>query len=364
MLLFFLIHLAILTPTLAANRRCPEVHFWNGTACRPCSGCPIGEGVKTNCTLYKDTQCHSCWPLYDYSNTTGMEECQGCNQNSNCLPGNYKVIINCTVSSATVCNGCEAGFYFNKDQGERGGCVKCSPLCRMDEVETKGCKTKHDRVCSKRASTTENILNPTTFHEETDHSGTDDTTATLPTDDTDKDPTHEDPNMGQQAGKHQEDEPLPLWIWIVVPFSVFVVLPIVVLTAVKYRQRPPDAAILQRLPLIPHAGLDQPIQTLSVEQRTFIATHLDLKDSFGYGRWQRVAEKLGLGDECRAFSSQQSPTQAFLTLYSEKRGSTVRTLVNASEEAGLTHFASQMRERFVPTQDHEESEAREHDSAV
>ncbi|XP_068673358.1 uncharacterized protein [Montipora foliosa] len=283
MLVFFLRHLAIFKPTLAANQRCPEVHFSNDTACLPCSVCPPGERVMRLCG---DTKCQSCCPGFDYFNTTEMEACLSCDQNSNCLPGNFKVIKNCTVSSITVYDGCEAGFYFNKNQGERGGCVECSPLCRVDEVETKGCKTEHDRVCSKRALTTENILNPTTFWKETDYNGTDDTTATLPTDDTDKDPIHE----AAGAGKRQE---------------------------VKYRQRPSDAAILQRLPLIPHAGLDQPIQTL-----------LALIGSF------------------------------------EKRGSTVRTLVNASEVAGLTHFASKMREKFVPAQDHEEIEAREESMTV
>ncbi|XP_068673356.1 uncharacterized protein [Montipora foliosa] len=296
MLVFFLRHLAIFKPTLAANQRCPEVHFSNDTACLPCSVCPPGERVMRLCG---DTKCQSCCPGFDYFNTTEMEACLSCDQNSNCLPGNFKVIKNCTVSSITVYDGCEAGFYFNKNQGERGGCVECSPLCRVDEVETKGCKTEHDRVCSKRALTTENILNPTTFWKETDYNGTDDTTATLPTDDTDKDPIHE----AAGAGKRQE------------------------------------------------AGLDQPIQTL-----------LALIGSFG--DWRRLGEKLGQADECRAFNSQQSPTQAFLTLYSEKRGSTVRTLVNASEVAGLTHFASKMREKFVPAQDHEEIEAREESMTV
>ncbi|XP_068757802.1 uncharacterized protein [Montipora capricornis] len=315
--------------------------------------------------LYKDTQCQPCWHGFDYSNTTGMEACQGCDQNSNCLPGNFKVIKNCTVSSATVCDGCEAGFYFNPDQGEQGGCVECSPLCRVDEVQTKGCKTEHDRVCSKQALTTENILNRTTLWKETDNSSTDDTTATLRTDDTDEDPTYEDPTG---ARKREEDEPFykKSWIWIVVSVGfISIALPTVVLTAVKYRQTPSDPTVLQQLPLIPRGkhSLDRPIQTLLVEERSFIAMYLDCKDSQGYGYWQRVAEKLNLADECRAFTSLPHPTEAFLTLYSEKQGSTVRTLVDACEEAGLTQFASEMREKFG-AQDHEEIEAGEHESAV
>ncbi|XP_068714633.1 tumor necrosis factor receptor superfamily member 16-like isoform X3 [Montipora foliosa] len=358
MLLFFLLHLAIVRPTFAANRRCPEVHFWNGTACRPCSGCPTGEGVMVNCSIYKDTQCQPCWHGFDYSNTTGMEACQGCDENSNCLPGNFKVIKNCTVSSATVCDGCEAGFYFNKDQGEQGGCVKCSPLCRVDEVETKGCKTEHDRVCSKRASTTENILNPTFFWTETDYNGRDDTTSTPSSDHTDEDLTITKPWAGKYRDMPLHNKP---WFWIVVSLcSICIILPTVVFSAAaKRRQRHSDGT----QPLIPPHGLDQPIRTLLVEQRSFIAMRLDCKDSQGYGYWQRVAEKVNLANESRAFNSLPNPTEAFLTLYSEKQGSTVRTLVDACEEAGLTHFASEMREKFG-AQDHEEIEAGEHESAV
>ena len=86
-----------------------------------------------------------------------------------------------------------------------------------------------------------------TFRKEPDQNGTDDTTTTAPTDKTDEDP------MEPGAGKRQEDEPFykKSWIWIIVCFiSIAIALPTVVLTAVKYRQRPSDAAIIQQLPLI------------------------------------------------------------------------------------------------------------------
>ena len=62
---------------LAAKLNCPEAHFWNGTSCKRCSGCPIGQGVKTNCSKSSDTICQDCWSGYDYSNSTGMEACKG-----------------------------------------------------------------------------------------------------------------------------------------------------------------------------------------------------------------------------------------------------------------------------------------------
>ena len=79
-----------------------------------------------------------------------------CDQDSNCLPGNSKVIQECTLTSATVCDGCKEGFYLNHFAGEEDGvCMKCSPSCSENEIETQSCNTKHDRVCSKRPSTTE-----------------------------------------------------------------------------------------------------------------------------------------------------------------------------------------------------------------
>ena len=74
----------------------------------------------------------------------------------------------------------------------------------------------------------------------------------------------------------------------------------------------------------------------------------------GYFYWQRVADRVGLTNEARAWSGLQNPTEAFLTTYGEKSGSTVRTLIDALKKDKLTHFASQVEfdEAFSTKQDH------------
>ena len=54
---------------------CPDNYYWNGTQCSACSGCPVGFGLREPCSKTKNTECQECYPGYDYSNSTGMEEC-------------------------------------------------------------------------------------------------------------------------------------------------------------------------------------------------------------------------------------------------------------------------------------------------
>ena len=70
-----------------------------------------------------------------------------------------------------------------------------------------------------------------------------------------------------------------------------------------------------------------------------------------YFYWQRLADRLDLGNEARAWGGLQNPTEALLSTYGEKRGSTVRSLINALIEDGLTQFASQIEEEFSSAQD-------------
>ena len=73
-----------------------------------------------------------------------------CDQYSNCLPGNARVVKNCTIFSPTVCDGCAEGNYFEPNMGMNGGCIECSPPCGVFEVETTFCKTEHDRKCTRQ----------------------------------------------------------------------------------------------------------------------------------------------------------------------------------------------------------------------
>ena len=62
----------------------------------------------------------------------------------------------------------------------------------------------------------------------------------------------------------------------------------------------------------------------------------------------KVGEKLGLKDRCRQWRGRgvRNPTENLLTAFAEKRESTIRKLIEASEEAGLTLFASEFENRF------------------
>ncbi|XP_015753728.1 PREDICTED: uncharacterized protein LOC107333426 isoform X2 [Acropora digitifera] len=365
--------------------KCPQAHFWNGTSCNRCSGCPVGQGVKTNCSQSRDTICQKCVLDFDYSNSSGMEACKGCDQDSNCLPGNSKVIQECTLTSATVCDGCKEGFYLNRFAGEEdGGCMKCSPSCSENEIETQSCTTKHDRVCSKRPSTTEktSTKRPST----TEQTSTEKTSTKRPTTLRNSSATRElstssSPGNMSEKGNGKDSEPentketdQPLhkksWLWAVIAAGgVIIALPVVVGTAVKYRQPRPRVDNNEGIRLIRRRqpqprGLDQTIRSIEVEGRSFIAERLNEKDSQDYWFFLRVAEKLGISKECRGFTSLRNPTEAFLQLYSEREGSTLRAVVGALRECGLTLIASEIETEFASVQETEELKAADMDESI
>ena len=72
----------------------------------------------------------------------------------------------------------------------------------------------------------------------------------------------------------------------------------------------------------------------------------------------KVGEKLGLKDRCRQWRGRgvRNPTDNLLTAFAEKRESTIRKLIEASEEAGLTLFASELENRFSPKDNQSGSE--------
>ena len=77
-----------------------------------------------------------------------------CDQYSNCLEGNARIIKACTIFSPPVCEGCADENYFDPGAGPSGGCVECSARCGPFEVETRKCTTEHDRTCAQRVPTT------------------------------------------------------------------------------------------------------------------------------------------------------------------------------------------------------------------
>ena len=83
-----------------------------------------------------------------------------------------------------------------------------------------------------------------------------------------------------------------------------------------------------------------------------------------YWFFLRVAEKLGIYQECRRFTSSRNPTEAFLQLYSEREGSTVRALVGALRECQLTHFANEIEMKFASVQETEEFKGADIDESI
>ena len=83
-----------------------------------------------------------------------------------------------------------------------------------------------------------------------------------------------------------------------------------------------------------------------------------------YWFFLRVAEKLGIYQECKGFTCSRNPTEGFLQLYSEKEGSTVRALVGAVRECGLTLIASDIETKFASVQETEEFTAADVDESI
>ena len=63
----------------------------------------------------------------------------------------------------------------------------------------------------------------------------------------------------------------------------------------------------------------------------------------GFYYWEKVAEKLGVEtDRWRV-----NPTDKLLSAFAERKDSTIRKLIGASQEAGLPLLASELDKRFL-----------------
>lgn len=77
----------------------------------------------------------------------------------------------------------------------------------------------------------------------------------------------------------------------------------------------------------------------------------------GFSYWLKVGENLGLKNRCRQWLRRVvNPTDNLLKAFAEKRESTIRKLIEASEKAGLTLFASELENRFSPKDNQSGSE--------
>ncbi|XP_066030396.1 tumor necrosis factor receptor superfamily member 16-like isoform X6 [Pocillopora verrucosa] len=395
MLLFA--YFQILRATFAAGD-CPENYFWDGKKCSVCSGCTLGFGLKEPCTKTKNTECQPCIPGYDYSDSTGMEECIKCDTYSNCLPGRSKKITKCTIFSGHTCDGCEEGYYHHQDVG----CDKCSPKCdAMTEDEIQACTTKHNRVCAPKR-----VLPKTPPIFSNDSKGghpnntTNDKDDEIPPDG----PKLEESKTNQPREENSISENLWPWVLLMVIVTVLVVIGFIGIYKIRSRRNRPAqpegdvnthnteeniALREQTIPLITEGGvdahdtretfssgprheleqldsggvdalepssedlnrqkalgLDRPIKDLRIKEKKQIKNDLSGKDIEGYFYWQSIAEELDLKDESRGWEGVQNPIENLLKAFGEKEGSTIRGLVEATRRAGLTHCASQLENQF------------------
>nr|XP_058949410.1 tumor necrosis factor receptor superfamily member 16-like [Pocillopora verrucosa] len=389
---------------LFAAGDCPENYFWDGKKCSVCSGCTLGFGLKEPCTKTKNTECQPCIPGYDYSDSTGMEECIKCDTYSNCLPGRSKKITKCTIFSGHTCDGCEEGYYHHQDVG----CDKCSPKCdAMTEDEIQACTTKHNRVCAPKRVLPKTPV-PSNDSKVRGHpNGT-----AIKEDD-------EIPKIVSESVESKTIQPREenlivknLWLWVI--FVVIVLLVAVVTVSIGFHKRrsrgnhptqqegdvntynTEENIVLreQTLPLITEGGvdahdtretfssaqqgvplgpshqlepldsggvdapeppseelsrqkgLDRPIKTLRIKEKKQIMIFLSDKDIGGYFYWQSVAEELGFQNESRGWEGAQNPIESLLKAFGEKEGSTIRGLIEATRKAGLMYFASQLEDKF------------------
>ncbi|XP_022799279.1 tumor necrosis factor receptor superfamily member 16-like isoform X1 [Stylophora pistillata] len=398
MIMLLLAYFLILKATFAAGD-CPENFYWDGKKCSACSGCPRGSGLKEACTKTQNTECQPCIRGYDYSNSTGMEECIKCDTFSNCLPGRSKKIQECTLFSGPICDGCERDYYHNPVVG----CDKCSPRCDgITEDEIKACTTMHDRVCAPKR-----VRPKTSFFRNVSKDGSQPNSPT-------KEEGGEIPLVGPEPVASKTTQPREgnlivanPWFWV--PIAIVLLVATVSIGFYKRRARVnrrtrqegdvnthntvvnialqdqtiplmPESGVEtssldeQRVPSRPtdeletnpgevdldapkpsseelnrQTGLDRPIKGLRITEKRQIMTDLGGRDTGGYFYWQMVAEELGFQDESRGWEGAPNPMENLLKEYGEKEGSTIRGLIEAIRGVGLTHCASQLTQKFDTT---------------
>ncbi|XP_073229153.1 uncharacterized protein [Porites lutea] len=386
----FVIVLVLGAPMLAAaSNDCPPLQYYNGASCAPCSTCPRGFGVKTQCSALKDTECQECWPGYDYSGTNDMTPCIKCiNDRSNCPDGNFKVIRKCTIYSPTLCSGCDEGNYFDNSTGLDGGCVECSK-CAIDEVETQKCSTAHDRKCEKKPSTTSKIWAPSIIRQsmitmqniqnirslgapdihttDLSASGTAGQTEITKTPSVPSSKTIDWIDWTEASTTERPDpdpeertsgtEKLVQWGLVSGSLALLAVAVAILLCWIRRRRKrrrrtrkkneDSNGSAHQSTPLMQQHGLDTLISNIKTADRKFITMHLNGKDTHGYHYWKFVADHVGLKEEKKNWEQSDNPAEKFLHAFSVKEHSTIGKLIEAcGEEAGLTLLVGELKKRF------------------
>ncbi|XP_070552609.1 tumor necrosis factor receptor superfamily member 16-like [Ptychodera flava] len=107
-------------------------------SCHPCTKCPPGQGVVSECTKFSDTVCENCVPGETFSAISSeIGECEPC---VHCSP-HQQVINNCTVIEDASCGHCQVGYFYND---LTDFCDKCSycfegysyrqPACDLPDI--------------------------------------------------------------------------------------------------------------------------------------------------------------------------------------------------------------------------------------
>ncbi|XP_022777653.1 tumor necrosis factor receptor superfamily member 4-like [Stylophora pistillata] len=68
-----LMSVTVFSSSTALN--CLPGYYFDGKGCTKCTQCPLGYGLKNHCSDTEDTQCQPCIEGYDYSDTSGLDEC-------------------------------------------------------------------------------------------------------------------------------------------------------------------------------------------------------------------------------------------------------------------------------------------------
>lgn len=93
----------------------------NGT-CMPCSVCPVGYGVQTNCQRTQDTVCKPCTHKQFSRYINGNRFCTNCTK----CAAEQTFISDCTHDKDTVCGGCIEGYFLQVNRDGNTQCSKCS----------------------------------------------------------------------------------------------------------------------------------------------------------------------------------------------------------------------------------------------
>lgn len=362
------VHALLFTSVTATSSstalNCLPGYYFDGKGCTKCTQCPLGYGLKNHCSDTEDTQCQPCIEGYDYSDTSGLDECILCDTYSNCLPGQSKIVKKCTVSSPPECDGCEDGYYIDK---KVSACAKCSPPCRFNEEEVQKCLTQHDRICTPRSTHTDAVSTtsstPITSTSSTSGNNSKDkvvskstkrqTVVTTKTADSSEVPRTEGSSREQKA-----DQDKYLTIGISVGVAV-VVLALLITFAIykvcKGRRRKLIQLTQEEVPLEPirqRNGTDRLVRDLSTEEKKLLIRELSGSE-LGYSHWKAVLDKLddpGLREESRGWRDDKQATNinSFLETYEKKEGSTVKKLIKAMKDAGLEVPANSVQQKLCP----------------